>query len=370
MRRVIDEPAPLDALCDVERWAVVRDRDERYDGAFIYGVTSTGIYCRPSCGSRRPRRDRVMYFAGPTEAEADGFRPCKRCRPNVKGPSQSARTVEHARQYLTEHLDEPVTLAELAEEMGLSVTHLHRVFKKTVGLTPREYQDAVRMDRFKGEVREGRTVSRATFEAGFGSSRALYDKAIQGLGMTPGAYRAGGRGITIRMRVARTPVGVLLLAATRTGVCFVSLGDSEREVENQLRGEYPNATVVDDDGRLAMWIDAIVAEIRGMPDEADVPIDLVGTEFQKCVWRAIRSIPRGETRTYGEVAKCLGNPRAARAVAGACAANRIALFVPCHRVVRGNGDPGGYRWGRARKERILDLEKANPAHGAGSDRVR
>jgi AraC family transcriptional regulator of adaptative response/methylated-DNA-[protein]-cysteine methyltransferase len=311
-----------------------------------------------------------MYFADATEAEADGFRPCKRCRPDLRGPSRSAQTVEHARQYLTKHLDEPVTLADLAEEVGLSGTHLHRVFKKAVGLTPREYQDAMRMDRFKGEVRDGRTVSRAIFEAGFGSSRALYDKADQGLGMTPGAYRAGGKGITIQMRVARMPVGVLLLAATRRGVCFVSLGDSEREVESQLRDEYPNATVVDDDGRLARWIDAILAEIRGMPDEAEVPIDLVGSEFQKCVWRAIRSIPRGETRTYGEVAESLGNPRAARAVAGACAANRIALFVPCHRVVRGNGDAGGYRWGRARKERILRLEEASAAHGAASERVR
>jgi AraC family transcriptional regulator of adaptative response/methylated-DNA-[protein]-cysteine methyltransferase len=361
---------PFGALSDDERWAAVRDRDERYDGDFVYGVTSTGIYCRPSCGSRKPGRDRVRYFETPPEAEDHGFRPCRRCRPGLNGPSRNDQSVEHARRYLTERLDEPVTLAELAAAVGLSATHLHRVFKKAVGLTPREYQDALRMDRFKGEVRDGRTVSRATFEAGFGSSRALYDKADQGLGMTPGAYRAGGKGITIQMRTARTPVGVLLLAATRRGVCFVSLGDSEQEVESQLRGEYPSARVVRDEGRLATWVDAILAEIGGMPDETAVPLDVAGTEFQKCVWRAIRSIPRGETRTYGQIAESLGNGRAARAVAGACAANQVALFVPCHRVVRANGDPGGYRWGRARKERLLRLEGRSEAQGQGSDPVR
>jgi AraC family transcriptional regulator of adaptative response/methylated-DNA-[protein]-cysteine methyltransferase len=361
---------PFGALSDEARWAAVRDRDARYYDDFVYAVTSTGIYCRPSCGSRKPRRDRVRYFATPPEAEDEGFRPCRRCRPAHDGPSRNAQTVEHAREYLTEHLNRPVTLAELADEVGLSATHLHRVFSEAVGLTPREYQDALRIDRFKGEVRDGRTVSRATFEAGFGSSRALYDKADQGLGMTPGAYRAGGKGITIQTRTARTPVGVLLLAATRRGVCFVSLGDSEQDVESQLRSEYPSARVERDDGRLATWVDAILAEIRGMPDETDVPLDLPGTEFQKCVWRAIRSIPRGETRTYSQVAESLGKPRAARAVAGACSANQIALFVPCHRVVRANGDPGGYRWGRSRKEQLLRLEGRSDAHGQGLDSVR
>lgn len=361
-RRGWDRSGGPASSAEDRKWRAVVDRDAEHDGSFVYAVTSTGIYCNPSCASRKPRRDRVRYYETPKVAEAHGFRACKRCRPNSSGPPPIDRMIELVRRYITEHLDQPLTLDSLADTVGLSPTHLHRTFTRSVGLTPKEFQDALRMDRFKGEVRRGRTVSRATFEAGFGSSRAVYDKAEQALGMTPGAYRRGGEGTAIGFRTAETPVGVLLLAATEKGVCFVTLGDSEEEVENLLRVEYRRARIHRDDGTLSRWTEAIVSELNGDPPQTDVPCELVGTEFQKRVWRAIRSIPRGETRSYGEVAESMGQPGAARAVAAACGANRIALIVPCHRVVRANGDPGGYRWGRERKEQILRLE-ASPGLG-------
>jgi AraC family transcriptional regulator, regulatory protein of adaptative response / methylated-DNA-[protein]-cysteine methyltransferase len=357
---------PFAELTASQRWAVVRDRDERYDTEFVYGVTSTGIYCRPTCGSRRPRPERIRYFEDPSEAEDRGFRACKRCKPKVDAPSPVAEAVEKACRFLEARLDEPVTLPILADAVGLSVSHLHRVFTKAVGLTPREYQDALRMHRFKEEVRGGRTVSRAAFEAGFGSSRALYDKAGQGLGMTPAAYRAGGKGVAIGFGTAETPVGWLLLASTRRGVCFVSLGDSEQDLRTRLSEEYPRATLVRDAEGVERWIAAILSELDGTPGDAEIPLDLTGTEFQKSVWRAIRSIPRGETRSYRQVASSIGSPGAARAVAGACAANRIALIVPCHRVVRADGHPGGYRWGPERKARMLRIEDTGDGRGAGS----
>lgn len=265
--------------------------------------------------------------------------------------------VRRARDHLEEHLDDEVTLETLARVVGMSPSHLHRTFVRAMGLTPKAYQDALRMERFKRVVRNGHTVSRATFEAGFGSSRALYDKADAGLGMSPASYRKGGMGATIRYGTARTPLGTLLVAGTERGICSVAMGDGRDVLVESLLQEYPRAELRSDADAVSPWLGAIVEHLEGGRSLSDLPLDVAATEFQRRVWQALRDIPRGETRSYGEVAEAVGRPGAARAVAGACAANPVALIVPCHRVVRADGSPGGYRWGLERKKRLLDREE-------------
>ena len=335
-------------------WAAVLERDGRFDGRFVYAVESTGVYCRPTCPSRRPRRSNVRFFAVPGEAERAGFRPCRRCRPGEA--SRQAEAVRLACGYLESHLDEAPTLNDLAREVGMSPWHLHRTFKAALGLSPREYAARLRAGRFKDEVRGGESVAGATYGAGYGSSSRLYEKAGENLGMTPGAYRRGGRGMQIRYTVADSPFGRLLVAATDKGICAVSVGDGDGPLEAELRREYPNAGIERDDAALRPWLDAVLPALEGKAGAGELPLDLQATAFQWRVWRALQEIPRGETRSYGEVAAALGRPGAARAVAQACASNRVALVVPCHRVVRGDGDPGGYRWGAERKRRILAQE--------------
>lgn len=343
-------------------WAAVEARDAGMDGRFVYAVTSTGIYCRPSCPSRRPRRDRVAFFAAPEEAEAAGFRPCRRCRPRSAGPTEAARTVRLVREHLDAHLDETVTLEELGREIGLSPWHLQRTFKRQTGMSPKDYVQARRAERLKARLQEGETVTTATYEAGYGASSRLYEQAGRRLGMTPGTYRRGGEGLDIRYTVVDSPLGRLLVAATPRGVCAVTLGDDDRALEAALRDEYPKARLEKAEGSagddFASWVEAVVASLDGGP--LDLPLDLQGTAFQQRVWRALQEIPRGETRTYSEIAARLGHPSAARAVAQACASNRVALAVPCHRVVRADGDSGGYRWGADRKRRILARESGGP----------
>jgi AraC family transcriptional regulator of adaptative response/methylated-DNA-[protein]-cysteine methyltransferase len=261
--------------------------------------------------------------------------------------------------YLGRHLEEQVSLAQLGREVGLSPYHLQRTFSRVLGVSPRRYQERLRLDRFKRRVREGEPMGQATYEAGFGSSRALYQSARGGLGMTPGRYKGGGRGESIRFTIAPSPAGRLLVAITDRGVCAVELGDDEEALAAALAEEFPRADRVRDDGELKRWADRVIEAIEGRRDPA-LPLDLRGTAFQLRVWRALQEIPRGETRSYSAVARRIGNPNASRAVAAACAANRVALLVPCHRVVRGDGDPGGYRWGPERKKRILAAEARDP----------
>jgi AraC family transcriptional regulator of adaptative response/methylated-DNA-[protein]-cysteine methyltransferase len=342
-------------------WAAVEARDAGMDGRFVYAVTSTGIYCRPSCPSRRPRRDRVAFFAAPEGAEAAGFRACRRCRPRSAGPSEAARTVRLVREYLDAHLDETVTLEELGREVGLSPWHLQRTFKQQTGMSPKNYVQARRAERLKARLQEGETVTTATYEAGYGASSRLYEQAGRRLGMTPGTYRRGGAGLDIRYAVVASPLGRLLVAATPRGVCAVTMGDDDRTLEAALRDEYPKARLDRIEGEgddFAAWVEAVVASLDGAP--LTLPLDLQGTAFQQRVWRALQEIPRGETRTYSEVAAGLGQPTAARAVAQACASNRVALAIPCHRVVRSDGDSGGYRWGAGRKRQILARESGGP----------
>lgn len=358
-------PAPPESMpAPGEAWAAVMAHDHRFDGVFVYAVRTTAVYCRPSCPSRRPLRENVRFYASPDDAERGGFRPCKRCRPRAEAATAGAAGAARAREYIDAHLDEPLTLDALAREVRLSPYHLQRVFKRHVGLSPKKYRDAKRLERFKAQVKRGDTVSRATYEAGFGSSSTLYAAAGAGLGMTPAAYRRGGLGVRIRYGVAPTTFGQLLVAATDKGICAVSLGDSPDELEGGLRREFPRADLERADDALAGWVRAIVAHLEGTDTALAVPTDLHGTEFQMRVWRALREIPYGDTRSYSEVARAIGQPSAVRAVAHACATNRVALVVPCHRVVREGGALGGYRWGLDRKRRLLRREQAVSAHGA------
>jgi AraC family transcriptional regulator of adaptative response/methylated-DNA-[protein]-cysteine methyltransferase len=337
-------------------WTAVLDRDARFDGRFVYAVDSTGIYCRPTCPSRRPRRANVRFFAAPAEAEGAGYRPCRRCRPRQGEASRQAEAVRRACAFLEAHVEENPGLTELARAVGLSPHHLQRTFKAATGLSPKQYAARLRAAQFKAEVQRGESVASATYGAGYGSSSRLYEKADANLGMTPGAYRRGGKGMHIRYTVADSPFGRLLVGATGRGICAVTLGDADAALEAALRREYPRAEIERDDAALADWLDAVLPRLDGPAAARDLPLDLQATAFQWRVWRALQEIPYGETRSYREIAAAVGQPGAARAVAQACAHNRLALVVPCHRVVRGDGSTGGYRWGAERKQRLLDHE--------------
>lgn len=341
-----------------QAWEAVVHHDRRFDGRFVYAVRTTGVYCRPSCASRRPNRRNVHFFAGPADAEAEGFRACRRCRPRtIATEDADLRAVRLASRTLDARLDAPPTLAELGTEVGLSPWHLQRVFKRVVGVSPREWVEARRVERLRSGLREGHTVSRAVYAAGYGSGRPVYERGRSPLGMTPATYRRGGRGLAIRYAVVASPLGRLLVAATDRGVCSVRLGDNDATLESGLRAEFPHATLAADPDGLGSWVHEIVRHLDGQTPRVDVPIDVRATAFQWQVWNALRAIPAGQTRSYAQVARAVGAPRGARAVAQACATNPVALVVPCHRVVRGDGDPGGYRWGAERKVLLLEQER-------------
>jgi AraC family transcriptional regulator of adaptative response/methylated-DNA-[protein]-cysteine methyltransferase len=357
----------MSARIDSERWSAVVARDAEQDGRFVYAVRTTGVYCKPSCASRRALRENVSFFADPSAAEAAGFRACKRCDPRAT-ESSTSRVIAKARAYLEANVDAPPALGTLARAVGMSASHLQRTFTRHVGVSPRKYAAALRADRLKAHLRAGATVSRATFDAGYGASSRAYDAATEQLGMTPGAYRRGGKGVDIRYMTASTSLGRLLVAATDRGVCAITLGDDDATLENALNSEYPQSTRTRVRGtrgaeQLRAWVAAVSAYIEGAEREISVPLDVSGTPFQERVWEALRRIPYGETRSYAQVAESIAAPSAARAVASACARNRISLVIPCHRVVRGSGAPGGYRWGIARKQRLLARE-----HELGSGR--
>lgn len=352
-------PTPPD---DGAAWAAVQSRDARFDGRFVYAVSSTGVYCRPTCPSRRPLRRNVAFFPTPEAAEAAGYRACLRCEPRATATA-SSRAVDAARDYIETHADERMTLDVLSREVGLSPYHLQRVFKRRTGLSPKEYARAVRTERFKAHTRKEGSVTTAIYEAGYGSGSRVYETAGARLGMTPAAYRHGGRGMHIRYTVADSPLGRLLVGATERGVCAVQLGESDRILETALRDEYPRASLERDDSPLGKWVRAILDHLRGQSARLDLPIDVQATAFEWRVWKALQQIPYGRTRSYAEVAAAIGRPKAVRAVANACAHNRVALLVPCHRVVRSDGALGGYRWGASRKRRLLEQEKAGARGG-------
>lgn len=335
-------------------WNAVAERDARLDGRFVFAVRSTGIYCRPSCPARRPRRENVSFFDAPSEAEHAGFRACLRCEPDAK----RVTLAERVRAAIDERIEEGMTLAELSELVGVSAAHLQRTFKQQFGASPKEYLAARRAERFKSEIREGKMIAAATFDAGYGSSSRIYSQSDARLGMTPATYRRGGRGMRIRYTTTPTSIGQLLVGITDRGICAVSIADDVASLERELRDEYPEASIERaSDRALDETVAAVVAQVENRRPAVELPLDLQATSFQLRVWNELRKIPSGETRTYREIAEAVGEPRAARAVANACANNRVAVVIPCHRVVPAAGGTGGYRWGAARKKTILARER-------------
>ena len=346
----------LPQLSDVERWNAVLSRDERMDGRFVTGVRTTGIYCKPSCPAKHPYRSNVVFFLGPSEAEQAGFRPCKRCNPRE---SVSARSdlVQRICQYINTNLDEKLTLASLSVEADLSPFHLQRTFKKVLGISPRQYVETRRLDKLKRSLSRGKTVTSAGYDAGFRSRGRLYVGSTSQLGVRPGLFRRGGEGLQIRYTITDSPVGRLLLGATRSGVCAVCLGASDEAVEVALREDYYAADISRDDNAMKEWAGHFSKYFEGHEFPRNLPIDVQATAFQWKVWKHIRAIPYGQTASYAKIAEQIGEPRAVRAVANACARNHVALIVPCHRIVGSKGELRGYRWGVKRKQAILSLER-------------
>ena len=348
-------------------WQAVLSRDRAADGSFVYGVRSTGIYCRPSCPSRKPRRRQVVFFALPEAAEQNGFRPCLRCRPR-KAPLLDPRTQIVARvcREIDKRMDggfadnsaAETTLAALSRRAGMSTGQLGRAFRTTMGITPRQYADAQRMRRLKSRLKKGDDVTTALYDAGFGSSSRLYERAPSQLGMTPAAYRQGGAGMNIHFTTVDSPLGRLLVAATGRGISALYLGETDARLEAALRTEYPRAEIRRDRNGLEGWLKKILLHLRGSEPHLDLPTDVQATAFQRRVWEELRRIPYGSTRTYSQVARAIGRPSAVRAVARACATNPVSVVVPCHRVVREDGNLAGYRWGLPRKRALLEHESS------------
>jgi AraC family transcriptional regulator of adaptative response/methylated-DNA-[protein]-cysteine methyltransferase len=349
---------PMTQSTDDQRWRAVLARDPEADGLFVYAVRSTGIFCRPVCSSRRPRRRNVAFYALAEAAARAGYRPCKRCRPEATEPPDPALAAVHRACQAVAEADEGIpTLAELGAAVGVSPHHLQRTFKRVMGISPRQYGEALRLERLKSALKDGEPVAMALYGAGYGSSSRLYEKAPAHLGMTPASYAKGGKGAEIAFAVADCALGRLLVAATTRGVCAVSLGDSAATLEEALRADYPAAAIRRDDGALAAHVEAVLDHLDGATPPPALPLDVRATAFQWQVWQRLCAIPPGETRTYAQIAAEVGRPKAARAVGRACATNPVSLVVPCHRAVGSGGGLTGYRWGVARKEALLARER-------------
>ncbi len=338
------------------KWVAVTTRDRRADGAFVYAVQSTGIYCRPSCPSRRPDRTRVRFFDRPVDAQLAGFRACKRCRPDQPATDPWIEKIRRVSTYLAT-VDGHPSLAGLARHVGGSPYHLQRNFKRLVGVTPREFAEACRLQKVKRRLRDGAPVTEAVFDAGYGSNSRFYERTAARLGMPPARYRRGGAGMSIRYALVASPLGRLLVASTDVGVCTVAMGNADDALVRMLRAEYPASTIARDQSTLGRWTKQILAHLEGKTPRLDLPLDVRATAFQWQVWSALADIPRGQTRTYAQLAAEIGRPTAARAVARACATNPVALAIPCHRIVPAAGGVGGYRWGPARKRTLLASEQ-------------
>jgi AraC family transcriptional regulator, regulatory protein of adaptative response / methylated-DNA-[protein]-cysteine methyltransferase len=340
----------------VERyWKATLDRDARADGAFFFGVKSTQIYCRPSCPARRPLRKNTLFFSTTNDAEREGFRPCRRCKPD-EIPA-AVRIVRRAAQVLDSDLDEQVNVGTLARQIGVSTDALRRAFRQQAGLTPKQLAAALRLKKFKKLLREGNSITDALYATGYGSASRVYERSDAHLGMTPATYQKGGKGMKIRYTTAKSSLGEVLVAATERGISAVYLGDAAPKLVNELREEYPRAEIAAERGAFSEWVEEIVARTQGSAPRRELPLDLQATAFQRQVWQELQRIPRGATRTYGQIARAVGKPRAVRAVARACATNPVSIVVPCHRVVRADGNLAGYRWGLSRKEKLLAQER-------------
>jgi AraC family transcriptional regulator of adaptative response/methylated-DNA-[protein]-cysteine methyltransferase len=337
------------------RWQALVERDPDANGHFFYSVQTTGIYCRPGCASRLPRRENVQFFDDAQTAESAGFRPCKRCTPHAESSDPAVEAVIQACRLIDE-AEQPPSLDELANAAGFSKYYFHRLFKRIVGVTPAQYAAEKRSDRLRGELQSTPAVTDAIYNAGFESSSRFYETAVSSLGMKPTEYRDGGPGVSIRYAIRQTYLGLVLIAATERGICRIDFGDAQQSLLQRLRENFPQAELQADDPQFAATVNQVLAFLEQPQAGFDLPLDIQGTAFQRRVWDALRDIPAGKTVSYSDLAREIGQPTASRAVAGACAANRIAVAVPCHRVVRADGGLGGYRWGLARKEAILQRE--------------
>lgn len=337
-------------------WQATLARDSRADGTFVLAVRSTHIYCRPSCPARRPLRRNVVFFRTREEAEKQGYRPCLRCRPNEI--SGSVALVQRAAQQLAASTEEGIRLSGLARELGTTQATLRRAVLQVTGLKPRELAEALRVKRFKSMLRAGRSITDALYETGYGSSSRVYERSNAQLGMTPATYQKGGKGMKIGYAIGKSPLGKVLVAATERGVSAVYLGDAVNTLISELREEYPRAEIAPAPDSYQRWVREIVQRIEGKRPRLELPLDLQATAFQRRVWQELQRIPRGRTRTYSQVARSLGQPKAVRAVARACATNPVSIVVPCHRVIREDGTLAGYRWGLSRKEQLLKQEQS------------
>ncbi len=354
-------PSRENSLAEDEKWKAVLARDDSFDGSFVVAVRSTGIYCRPSCPSRRPGRDQVVFFADPDEGERSGFRPCLRCRPR-EAASPRADLVDRICKYIDANFDKRITLTGLSAHVGISPYHLQRTFKRVLGISPRQYTEALRLERMKLSLRNGETVNNAIYDAGFSSRSRLYEKAHTQLGVSPGTLRRGGEGLQIDYTIVDSPLGRLLIGATERGICAVCMGGSDSAVEAALMEDYSAAALHRNDNGMKNWAASFMKYFSGQRFPPDLPIDVKATAFQWKVWREIQSIPYGGTATYSGIARTLGEPDGSRAVANACASNPVALVVPCHRVIGKDGGLRGYKWGTKRKQALLSLEQTVHRH--------
>ena len=345
----------MQTITEDPRFAALRARDGAQDGRFVYAVRTTGVYCRPSCGARPARPENVAFYADGEEARAAGFRPCKRCRPDEE--RREARIVAEACRAI-EAAEELPLLDDLASEAGLSPSHFHRVFKKATGLTPRAYGMAERAKRVRAGLAGDGSVTEAIYDAGFNASSRFYEASNAMLGMTPSDWKAGGAKSRIRFAVGQCTLGAILVARSEKGICAITIGDDPEMLVRNLEDRFPKAELVGGDEGFEKTVADVVGFVEAPRLGLDLPLDIRGTAFQQRVWRALRDIPSGETSTYAEVARRIGDPKAVRAVAGACAANAIAVAIPCHRVVRTDGSLSGYRWGVERKRELLAREAA------------
>jgi AraC family transcriptional regulator, regulatory protein of adaptative response / methylated-DNA-[protein]-cysteine methyltransferase len=366
-RRLNRNETSADIALDAEAcWSAVLRRDKSKDGDFFFGVTSTGVFCRPSCPARRPLRKNVRFYRTVAEAQADRLRPCLRCRPLATERVDPAEMRVHELcDYIRENSFESLTLKWLSQRTGFSPFHLQRTFKAVVGLTPRQYTEACRLEVLKKRFRSGNSVTGAIYDAGFGSNSRVYERVDSRLGMTPTEYRGGGKDVPISYVTVQTPLGLMMIGATDRGLCFVQFGDSKVELLKMLSAEYSAAALTEMKQpypeQFGLWIQALIQHLNGDQQGVRLPIHVRGTAFQFRVWTYLQSIPNGHVESYSEVARGIGTPRAARAVAAACASNKVAVAVPCHRVIRGDGKMGGYRWGIARKRTLIDLERSAKA---------
>lgn len=347
-------------LNDQQRWQAVRTNDAHYDGQFVYAVHTTGIFCRPSCPSRTPKRENVCYFSTPEEAISAGFRPCKRCQPDDTPPDDTARIVAEVCRLIEAAEGDRLTLKQLARKTHISPSHLHRIFSDAMGITPRQYADAVRAGQFKAQLKDGVSVTDAAAGAGFSSSSRVHSHAKTHLGMTPSDYQSGAADMTIRYDSAACDLGYVLIAMTDRGVCAVEMGDDVPSLVENLRQEFPAAELIQDDSVQAAVSD-VLAYLNGWQPHITLPLDIRVTAFQQRVLDELTRIPYGETRTYAEIARAVGNPRAARAVGQVCNRNPVPIIIPCHRVVRSDGKIDGYAFGTERKRTLLELENERAA---------